>query len=568
MALLAGLASRLSGARAGFVAGAIFAGFGAIPFLVGWASGCQDLFALLFLLAAAHFELSRRGAWAALCAVLALLSKETAAASFPALALAPWILLAERKRVRAAAIRYGILLAAWIAIHPGVHVLLLRGFRAGATGYVGLTEPGLWLPALLRYGAVLANWPVTGPATPWPGNATAPLALAVAFLVAGLLGSGAAAEPARAGGFVSRGRVLLFSAILALPPLVPAVTLLEAWAPYYVVPAVVGLALAAGALLQRLSRGRLAVLLGLYLVLGVWSRGADLGSLGPCERWLQEADTALRHVRAGLDRLLPRVPPRSRLLAAVYVPTSRRVAIHLFFYQVVRIWRHDPTLVAVRPDWRPPGQGPVFLLGVAPDLTVFTVDPGTFRVRAAGPPPDSLYVRLTLRYEARGLALDGRTDQGVALLRYIPGGDAIERSVDLRIGAMLLAADGRRDRAVDLLRSAGPIPRERAITEITSLLMDAPGGSRWDEPALLAFGFAPGDAEVCRVLTQNFVWGRRPAVARRFAERLRRLRPGDADAAEALEYIGRMKVPDVFAYPAPPDLIRRWPGRYGEQEIR
>ena len=565
VSLLSGLALRLAGPRAGLAAGALFAGFSAIPFLVGWASGCQDLLALLFLLAAAHLELSRRSAWALLCAALALLSKETAAIAFPALALVPWLLRNERKRASTAALRYGVLLAAWIVVHPGLHVLILRGFRAGATGYVGLTEPAEWLPALIRYGAVLLNWPVTGIATPWPGRAGAPLALAAALLAAGLIG--VPATPPQRSGAVPRGRTLLFSALLALPPILPAVTLLEAWAPYYVVFAAMGLALAAGVLLRRVPRALLAVLLGLYLSMGVWSRGADLGALGPCERWLEDADTSLRRVREGLDRLLPRVPPRSRLLAAVYVPTSRRVSIHLYFYQALRIWRHDPTLVTVRPDWRPPGDGPVFLLGVAPDLSVFTVDPGTFRVRAHGVPPDSIYVRLTLRYEARGLALDGLTDRGAGLLRSIPGGDPTERSIDLRTAAVLLAADGRRDQAIELVRSAPPIPRERAITEVTSLLMDAPGGSRWDDPALLAFDLAPEDVEVCRALTQNFVWGRRPTVARRFAERLGRLRPGAADAAAALEYIARMKKPDAFAHPAPPDLIRRYPARYGEPEI-
>jgi hypothetical protein len=185
-ALLAGLVSRLRGTRAGFAAAAAFAGSGAVPFLAGWASGCQDLFALVFLFAAAHFELSRRRAPALLCAALALLSKETAAAAFPALMLVPRLLRGERGRFRAAGLQYGAILAAWLAVHPGLHVLLGRGFRAGATGYVGWSDPGLWLPRLGRYVCVALNWPVTGLATPWPRWLTVALAVAVALLLGGV----------------------------------------------------------------------------------------------------------------------------------------------------------------------------------------------------------------------------------------------------------------------------------------------------------------------------------------------------------------------------------------------
>lgn len=569
VALLAGLDLRLAGPRAGFAAGAFFAGFGALPFLAGWASGCQDLLALLFLLGAAHLELSRRTGRALLCAALALLSKETAAAAFPALVLAPWLLRGDRGRTGARALRYGVLLAGWAAIHPGIRTLLERGFRAGATGYVGFSDPDRWLPSLLRYAEVLVNWPVTGFGTSWPRYATAAAALAVAILLAGVWALGAAkgrstgpgrgtrlpGDAPRARDTAPRGRVLLFAAALALPPLLPAVLLLDVWSPYYVVLAAAGLALAAGIILLRVPRVLLALALTAFLVLGVWSRGADLGAAVPDERWLRDTDGALRRVRASLDRLLPDVPRGSRLLAAVFVPTSRRVAMHLFFYQAPRVWRRDPSLLTVRPDWRPPEDGPEFLLGVTPDRSVFVVDPATRRVQTYGMPPDTVYVRLTLRDYARGLALDGRTDRGVALLKAIRGGSPLERAVDLRIAAMLLAADARRGEAGDILEAVPAIPREPAIVEITSLLMDAPGGSRWDEPALFAFGFAPDDAEVCRVLMQNFVWGHRPAAARRFAERLLRLRPADPDPVAVLRRIATMKGPDAFAFPAPPDVV-------------
>ncbi|HEY7728402.1 MAG TPA: hypothetical protein VID50_08095 [Candidatus Eisenbacteria bacterium] len=560
VALLSRLALRLAGPSAGFASAMFFAGFGALPFLVGWASGCQDLLALLFLLAAAHLELSGRTAGAMLCAALALLSKETASAALPALAFAPWLLSGGKRRTARSALRYGVLLAAWIAAHPGVRTLLLRGFRAGATGYVGLSKAEDWLPSLLRYTEVLANWPVTGLATPWPGGLTAAFGAAVAILLAGIRGMGPAAGPGGAGSAPGHKRIALWGALFALPPLLPAVTLLDAWSPYYAVSTAAGLSLGAGVLVCRAPRPLLAVALSVYLGLGVWSRGADLGAAGPCERWLQDAQFAVGRVHAGLDRLLPRVPPQSRILVAVHTPATRRVLIHLYFYQALRVWRHDPTLLTVRPDWRPPGDGPAFLLGVEPDYSVFAIDPATLTVRSEGPAPDPIHVRRTLRYHAWGLARGGGTDRGVAVLQSIPGGDSSERSVDLRIAAMLLTAEGRGAEAAGILRNAPPLPRERAISEVTELLTDAPDSSRWDGPALQAFGFAPGDAEVCRVLTQNFIWGRRPEAAWRFAERLRLLRPRDPDAAAARRYLERMKGPERFALPAPPDVVERFGG--------
>jgi hypothetical protein len=334
------------------------------------------------------------------------------------------------------------------------------------------------------------------------------------------------------------------------------VTLLDTWAPYYVVPVIAGAAVAVGVLLERAPRALLLILFTGYLALGVLCRGADLEAVS--ERgWLRQTDADLKRVRAGLDRLLPQLPRGSRLLATVYVPTNRRVWMHFYFYQAPSVWRMDPTLLTLRPDWRLPGHAPEFLFGVGPDLSTFTVDPGTKSVLWEGHPPDSTDVRLTLRYYACGLALTGGTDQALRLLRSMPGGSRVDRSVDARVAAMLLAAAGREAEAAEAIRSAGPVPRERAVTEITQLLMDAPPGSRWDEPALRAFGFDPGDTNVLRVLIQNFVWGKKPGPARRFADRLLEIRPSDPDALSALRYIARMKPPDAFAYPAPPEVVRR-----------
>src|SRR6185503_14421224 len=85
--LVASIARRLAGARAGLLAGFLFASLGPLPLLVGWISGSQDLLAILFTAAAIRLQLWGRTRSALVLAGAALLSKETALFAFPALAL-------------------------------------------------------------------------------------------------------------------------------------------------------------------------------------------------------------------------------------------------------------------------------------------------------------------------------------------------------------------------------------------------------------------------------------------------------------------------------------------------
>ncbi len=551
--LLARLAARLAGPPAGTVAGLAFAALGVAPFLVAWVSGAQDLLAMLFLLAALHLELSGRSAAAWVAAALAVLSKETAALALPALALLPWVLGRGRGPLARAAIRYGAIAALWAVVHSGVHHLASSGSLVpGEFGYDGLRHPGHWLPFAGRYLLTLLNVPISRPAAvaaPRLLAAIPALALAALALLAWRPAVESAARPSRP----RTGRVLLFCALLALPALLASAMIIRACVPYYAAFPALGTSIALGLLLGPRHAAVRVAFLAAFLAAGVWARGAPLPEDFRSEDNLRATSDALRRVEAGLRTLHPGFPPRSRLLIAVNNPNTRRVYFHVYYYQAPRIWYQDRTLRSMRPDWREAGAGPEYLLFVEPDFSVREVDRATLAVRPEGAAWDRASYRIALRLYARGLAATGDAATGAALLLRAPEPDPEEREVNGRLAAMLRLYAGDRADAAAILQGLPPIPRETALACVTTALENPPGAGRWDEPALEAFGLSPGDPDVCRSLIQNFTWGEREEPARRFAERLLRLRPGDPDGIAALRYAEGMRPLNPFTMPRPED---------------
>ncbi|HTM01188.1 MAG TPA: hypothetical protein VL503_08700, partial [Candidatus Omnitrophota bacterium] len=128
--LLASLAARLLGPRAGLLAGLVFAASAVLPSLVAWTSACQDLMAMVFLLIAFHLRESGRIAASAGLAALALLSKETAAVALPVLVAWDWLLGRKPSRLGSGALLFGIVTAAWFAAHPGLRALVHAGLQS------------------------------------------------------------------------------------------------------------------------------------------------------------------------------------------------------------------------------------------------------------------------------------------------------------------------------------------------------------------------------------------------------------------------------------------------------
>ena len=127
--LLYSIVRRIAGARAGTLAAIVFAGLGALPLLVGWVSGIQDILAMVLLLASILMELKGRGAIAPICFAGALLSKETTLAYLPAALFAGSMQGGRRWPTVAKLACYGTLCVVWAGIHPGVRLLVSGGVQ-------------------------------------------------------------------------------------------------------------------------------------------------------------------------------------------------------------------------------------------------------------------------------------------------------------------------------------------------------------------------------------------------------------------------------------------------------
>jgi hypothetical protein len=124
--LLYSISKRLIGALGAAVAAAIFALHYSADVPLLWASGAQDLFALLLSLAAIELYARGRAAWAVLACFLALLCKETAIVT-PVLAMLADPRPAETRGARLRrAIPFGIAIAAWAALW-----MIVRSFHGG-----------------------------------------------------------------------------------------------------------------------------------------------------------------------------------------------------------------------------------------------------------------------------------------------------------------------------------------------------------------------------------------------------------------------------------------------------
>jgi hypothetical protein len=495
--LLEDVTARLAGRRAGFYAALAFATLGAVAELVGWASFVQELLAIVFVLAALRLELAGRTAWALVAAAAGLLSKETVALSLPVIALVRWIARGSREGLWRRVCAFAALGAAWALIHPGFRTLLARGFRSGATSYVGLEHSGRWGPYLGQYLLTLVNFPVSGLAAPWPGNRNGVTFLALAVLLAGL----AAYARTRGGGEPRRGetapvpmlRLAVLAALLALPPLIVTATMVRYWSLYFAVPAALGSSMILGAALSRRSAAAAGLALAFFLVMGVWCRGLDDTSMGWTERGLEASSGLMRDLEAEFRTLHPTFPPGSQLLLSTQVRSSLGVHTMLHEYQAPRFWYRDPSLLVRHPWEREPGRAHEFLFVIPPDQGLVEIDTTSLQPAnpMAGLPPQPL--ETAVRTYAAGLFQSGEPARAIDILFRAPSTDAAIASVHGRIAAALLLALGRDAEARQVLTRVPPMPRDYAIRTLRVLLLE-PLRRHPIEPCLLqAFGLE-GDA--------------------------------------------------------------------------
>jgi hypothetical protein len=552
-ALVALLGARLMGRRAGFFAGAAFASLGAVPALVGWVSCDQDLFAIVFALAALHLELSGRTPLALLATAFALLSKETAVALVPAIALIRP--LSGRKPIRSAIPIVSAcvgLVAVWGAVHPGIRGLVTHRFESSdpAVAYLSAARADL-AGSMVKVGRTLLNVPIQGAQVSWPVelDMVLPFAIGVLALGAWMEWRSGAHD---AGAPTPVGRILLLAALLTLPAILVVAGLVKILSPYYAVLAGIGTSIAIGLGLARLPRILGAALMVAFLVMGFACRGMDLGPSVPTERTLKGPSDRLRMLERGFRQVLPRIEGPTRLLVSVQAPDDRDLALHLIRLQVARIWYRNPKIDSMYPERLTAGRTPEILAWVSQDISVSAIDPATLGVTSSGMPDSSGY-RTTLRAYARGLAGSGDTDRAVDLLLRMKTGEEWETAYNRRLAGALLLAAGRKADADRILEDTPRFNRNDAIA-IVYEVASIPSSLDLDAAILDAVGLGTNDAEAIRSVLRQLALSRYPAATIRFAKRLSALRPGDSEARTVLQMLERGEDANRVTIPVEHDI--------------
>lgn len=532
--LVVALVARLAGERAGLLAGLVFAASSCVPSLVAWVSAAQDLGAVFFLIVAYRLrdEGCSLGSLAATAA--ALLCKETALLSLPVLVLWDRILGRRHPRIGVHAAWFGGLAIAWAAAHPGLHALVAHGFRAGATGYVGLEEPERWAGFAARYLLTAWNVPFTVSVPAWPGRLTLACVAGLVLIGAWFRSERKASAPAGAGAEAKGGlipsRAIVLAAWIALPAIALPAFLVRPWAAYFVALPAVGVAIAGGVLLARLPASRATLALAAYLVLGVFARGIVVpGERIWTERAFVDASRAARRVEAAFHDLEPELPPGAHVLLSIGATGTLGIYQTLHDNQALRLWYGDPSLVTRSPEQRRPSPAPEFLFRVTPDLTVIAIDPKTAYFRASGGRATLDQVALPLRAYARGLAASGEPERAAELLGRLARLDPPPlRAYDLRVAAAALRLAGRAAAAESLRGAAPPLRVEEARDMVGQILAEPSASEAFDDLSWWAFDVSPTDPEALRYLIGQYRIGgyRRPALA--MARRLAAVAPGDS----------------------------------------
>jgi hypothetical protein len=536
-ALLASLASALSGPRAGLFAGLAFAALGAAPGLVAWASGAQDLLAIVFVLAALRLRHAGRTGLSAAAFAAALLSKEPAVLGLPALILWDRLLGRKPERIGRHAAIFGGVAVVWLIPHPAVRALLGGGLGGGTQSYVGLESPHRWAVHLGGYLLTLLNIPMTGTTTPWPPELTGSAVAAAAIALLGL-------RAVRPRGRRSPGRSRLpaaRAAVIALWILVPQLLLpavaLRIWLPYFVCLAAIGSALWLGVLLGRAPAALAGAAFVLYLGLGVWFRGMDVRNEPVwTERTFVEASDAARRLERNWKELWKRLPSGAQV--SLSVASTGRLGISQTMYEgrALRVWYSDPTIDTVLPQRHRKDGRPEILARITSDLSVVDIQLDRIGVRWAG--SESLAraeVTRPIRAYWRGAAASGEAERAAEGLLKLDAQSTQElRVYDRILAASLLLAAGRRAEAEPILHSTPAFPRPAAMEVVKKLLDETSGDAAQDSSVFEAFGISASDPDVARYMMRALDAAGHEEQALHFARRLREARPGDMESAALL----------------------------------
>jgi hypothetical protein len=315
LAVLFALVRRLLGTAAAATAIA-FAGLHyAADVPLRWASGSQDLLALLFATLAAWWFSGGRAAAAAGALALALLSKEVAAGAVVVAWAAAWAAPGSRRPGRAGGALLAAVTLAWAAAW-----FLTRGQRPSSSALS--FDPSQAAAAVAHLFQVAAGFePRLDGAWPGPWNARV---LAPALFAALVVAWAGLREP-RPAAAAPPQRVLVLGLAWCVAAVVPLVPVMHFWSAYFYLWAVFGVAVVLAAATAGMTHGRRAVVVAVLVAASAGSRGLDEFALagGPWSwqshvnrHYLDRATAAQARYLAQLRAAHPTLPPRSTVFFA------------------------------------------------------------------------------------------------------------------------------------------------------------------------------------------------------------------------------------------------------------
>jgi hypothetical protein len=545
--LLASIATRLAGAKVGFLAGALFAALGALPVLVGTINCIQDLLAIVFILLALRCHLDGKPVLGVLAMAAALLSKETSAALVPAMLGVEWVIGSDRRRITRVGVWYGVLMVAWVAIHPGLHALAARNFSSAGVGYVGLDNPNRFT-SMGRTLLSLVNAPVLGPVLFWNSVYTGPCIIASVALLVAVLVSGR--ERAFVASRLPERRVVILAIGMSALPIVAASLLVRNWAPYYsCIPALGSSILLAIALSRLPVLLHAAALLG-FLLLGVHFRQMNLDPSIITESAARTTAVALDRVKTQFRALEPTMPRGTHALVSVGAMGPAGVSTHIHRLQALRVWYDDPELRTYRPSKRVPTQYPELLFRITPDLSVLEIDPDRGGFRSAGSAPQVWEIRAAIRGYAKAVAVQGDAPRAAAMLLGIPGRTEADRGFDSRLAAALLFVGGHEEEGQRILDTLRPISHTDALDQVALTAMELAWEGKDYGALTRPFGISADDIGATRYVMSRAVEFGYGQVALSMAHRIQRTAKGDPESAEVIRRLTSSSSEDLLANPA------------------
>jgi hypothetical protein len=457
--------------------------------------------------------------------------------------IVPWIRSGYRWPGWVPAAGYAVVLALWLAIHPGIRMFGTRQAEASSADYIGVYA-GTALTKVLASLRTVLNLAPSGRAPVWPDDLSVVFVLALGLLAAAFWIFSRRrwlSEPLP----MSMPWVVAIGTYTVVVPAVATAVFVRQWSPYYLCVSAMGVAILVGAALRR-SGWRLAATVAMvWLTIGVWSRGdRSMSPTVSTERTFATSGQELKVVEQGFRQLRPSFPSNSRIYVSIMGLRLGDVRNALERYQCLRVWYQDPSLRTADPLNPIQGNGPEFQFvvrkGPVVDEVVFhegnAGNPSSIDVVLGAPSSSTLGVALAIRNRAMGLATVGDVDRAVEMLLSLP--IPAYRTFHWRLAGVFLLAAGRAAEA-EALVARSPMQSPGDAASYLYLYFIHTQGSRFDDAAFPCFGVSPRDAGTLRSLRirleeEGYVDG-----ALRCARRLAALLPESSEARADVERLER-----------------------------